>query len=162
VNVRVRGLAVELTIEDRPLANRIAALLQDLNVSLVEPGSGEASITISDAVPETGTDQRIILLADDVEISAALRAGVVGVLPKSARITELRIALEAAAQGLAVAPLSVLEDARQYETSRVRLRQTRSTSLAEKWRSLHCWQRAHPTRRSRRSSTYPCTRQNFT
>jgi DNA-binding NarL/FixJ family response regulator len=115
VNVRVRGLAVELTIEDRPLANRIAALLQDLNVSLVEPGFGEASITISDAVPETGTDRRIILLADDVEISAALRAGVVGVLPKSARITELRIALEAAAQGLAIAPLSVLEDARQYE-----------------------------------------------
>jgi DNA-binding NarL/FixJ family response regulator len=115
VNVRVRGLAVELTIEDRPLANRIAALLQDLKVSLVEPSFGEASITISDAVPETGTDQRIILLADDVEISAALRAGVVGVLPKSARITELRIALEAAAQGLAIAPLSMLEDARQYE-----------------------------------------------
>jgi DNA-binding NarL/FixJ family response regulator len=115
VNVRVTGLAVELTIEDRPLANRIAALLQDLKVSLVEPSFGEASITISDAVPETGTDQRIILLADDVEISAALRAGVVGVLPKSARITELRIALEAAAQGLAIAPLSMLEDARQYE-----------------------------------------------
>ncbi len=32
------GLAIELTIEDSGLADRIAAILQDLNVALVEAG----------------------------------------------------------------------------------------------------------------------------
>jgi DNA-binding NarL/FixJ family response regulator len=107
----VSGLAVELAIKDRPLADRIAAVLQDLNIVLVEPGSDPVSIVLTDTLPETGTDQPTILLADGIEVSAALRAGVTGVLPKSAGTTDLRIALEAAGQGLAIAPLSMLEDA---------------------------------------------------
>src|SRR6266536_6602030 len=107
----VSGLAVELAIKDRPLADRIAAVLQDLNIALVEPGSDPVSIVLTDTLSETGTDQPTILLTDDIEVSAALRAGVTGVLSKSAGTTDLRIALEAAGQGLAIAPLSMLEDA---------------------------------------------------
>ena len=113
MNMGVSGLAVELAIKDRPLADRIAAVLQDLNIALVEPGSDPVSIVLTDTLPETGTDQPTILLADDIEVSAALRAGVTGVLPKSAGTTDLRIALEAVGRGLAIAPLSMLEDARR-------------------------------------------------
>src|SRR6266536_1067540 len=109
----VSGLAVELAIKDRPLADRIAAVLQDLNIALVEPGSDPVSIVLTDTLPETGTDQPTILLANGIEVSAALRAGVSGVLPRSAGWTELRIALEAAAHGLAIVPISMLENARR-------------------------------------------------
>src|SRR6266536_718723 len=108
----VSGLAVELAIKDRPLADRIAADLQDLNIALVESGSDSVSIVLTDTLPKTGTDQPTILLADDIEVSAALRAGVTGVLSKSAGTTDLRIALEAAGQGLAIVPISMLENAR--------------------------------------------------
>ena len=111
MNMGVSGLAVELAIKDRPLADRIAAVLQDLNIALVETGSDPVSIVLTDTLSETGTDQPTILLTDDIEVSAALRAGVTGVLSKSAGTTDLRIALEAAGQGLAIAPLSMLEDA---------------------------------------------------
>jgi DNA-binding NarL/FixJ family response regulator len=107
------GLAVELAIEDRLLAERIAAVLRHLGVDLVEPGA--ASIAITDVVPQAGTDQPVILLADEVDAIAALRAGVNGVLPKSAGTAELRIALEAAMQVLAVAPLRMLEAARRED-----------------------------------------------
>jgi len=113
VNMGVSGLAVELAIKDRPLADRIAAVLQDLNIALVEPGSDPVSIVLTDTLPETGTDQPTILLANGIEVSAALRAGVSGVLPRSAGWTELRIALEAAAHGLAIVPISMLENARR-------------------------------------------------
>jgi DNA-binding NarL/FixJ family response regulator len=115
VNVAASGLAVELAIEDRQLAARIAAVLRDLGVVVIEPGRGAASIAITDVLPNTGTDQPVILLADAIDAARALRAGVSGVLPKSAGITELRIALEAAAQGLAIAPLRMLEDARRED-----------------------------------------------
>ena len=113
MNMGVSGLAVELAIKDRPLADRIAAVLQDLNIALVEPGSDPVSIVLTDTLSETGTDQPTILLTDDIEVSAALRAGVTGVLSKSAGTTDLRIALEAVGRGLAIAPLSMLEDARR-------------------------------------------------
>jgi DNA-binding NarL/FixJ family response regulator len=108
VNVAASGLAVELAIEHRQLAARIAAVLRDLGVVVIEPGRGAASIAITDVLPQSGTDQPVILLADAIDAARALRAGVSGVLPKSAGITELRIALEAAAQGLAIAPRSML------------------------------------------------------
>jgi DNA-binding NarL/FixJ family response regulator len=113
VNIRVSSLAVELAIKDGPLADRIAAVLQDLNIALVGPESDPVSIVLTDTLLETGTDQPTILLADGIEVSAALRAGVSGVLPKSAGLTELRIALEAAANGLAIVPISMLENARR-------------------------------------------------
>src|SRR5262249_130016 len=50
------------------------------------------------------------LLADELEVSRGFCAGIMGVLPKSVGTTELRIALEAASHGLAVAPLSMLEE----------------------------------------------------
>jgi len=75
------------------------------------------SIVLTDTLPEDGTDQLIILLTDDVEVFSALRAGVTGVLPKSAGMTEFRIALEAAAHGLAVASLSMLKESHRYEAS---------------------------------------------
>ena len=102
------GLTVELGIEDRLLADRIEAMLRDLDVDLVEPDCDAASIAITDVLPLTETDQAVILLADDVDPVAALRAGVAGVLPKSAELADLRIALDAAVRGLAVAPLRMI------------------------------------------------------
>ena len=99
------GVTIELEIEDRLLADRIEALLQDLDIDVAEPGSGAASIAIADVMPETEIDRAVILLADDVDPIAALRAGIAGVLPSSVEAAELRIALEAALRGLAVAPL---------------------------------------------------------
>jgi len=112
VNAAASGLAVELAIEDRQLATRIADMLRDLDVVLIEPGA--ASIVITDVFPESGTDQPVILLADAVDAARALRAGASGVLPRSAGMTELRIALEAVAQGLAVAPLCMLDARREH------------------------------------------------
>ncbi len=102
------GLTVELGIEDRLLADRVAAMLQELGVDLVESDSDAALIAITDVLPQAETDQAVILVADDVDPLAALRAGVAGVLPKSAELADLRIALDAAVRGLAVAPLRLI------------------------------------------------------
>ena len=106
------GLSVQLAIEDRLLAERIEAMLLDLDVELIEPDSDAASIAITDVLPHAETDQAVILLADDVDPLAALRVGVAGVLPKSAEMADLRIALAAASRGLAVAPLRMIESVR--------------------------------------------------
>jgi DNA-binding NarL/FixJ family response regulator len=105
------GLSVELGIEDRLLADRVAAMLHDLDVDLVEPDTDAALIAITDVLPQAETDQAVILLADDVDPLVALRAGVAGVLPKSAELADLRIALDAAVRGLAVAPLRLIGQA---------------------------------------------------
>jgi DNA-binding NarL/FixJ family response regulator len=102
------GLTVELGIKDRLLADRVAAMLQELGVDLVESDSDAALIAITDVLPQAETDQAVILVADDVDPLAALRAGVAGVLPKSAELADLRIALDAAVRGLAVAPLRLI------------------------------------------------------
>jgi len=102
------GLTVELGIEDRLLADRVAAMLQELGVDLVESDSDAALIAITDVLPQAETDQAVILVADDVDPLAALRVGVAGVLPKSAELADLRIALDAAVRGLAVAPLRLI------------------------------------------------------
>ena len=112
------GLTVELGIEDRLLADRVAAMLHDLDVDLVEPDCDAALIAITDVPPQAETDQAVILLADDVDPVAALRAGVAAVLPKSAELADLRIALDAAVRGLAVAPLRMIERARRDAVER--------------------------------------------
>jgi hypothetical protein len=76
VNIGISGLAVKLVVEDRPLADRIAAVLQDLNVAAIEGGSDVVSIVLTDTLPEAETDQLMILLLDDTEVFSALRAGV--------------------------------------------------------------------------------------
>ena len=106
------GITVALAVEDRRLADRIEAMLHDLDVDLVEAGSDAASIAITDVLPHGEIDQAVILLADDIDPIAALRAGVAGVLPRSAALADLRIALDAAARGLAVAPLRMVESGR--------------------------------------------------
>jgi DNA-binding NarL/FixJ family response regulator len=112
------GLTVALGIEDRLLADRVAAMLQDLDVDLAEPDCDAASIAITDVLPQAETDQAVILLADDVDPLAALRAGVAGVLPKSAQLADLRIALDAAVRGLAVAPLRMIGPAHRDAVER--------------------------------------------
>ena len=105
------GITVELGIEDRLLADRIETMLHDLGVDLTDPDSDAALIAITDILPDAETHQPVILLADDVDPLAALRAGVAGVLPKSAEIADLRIALDAALRGLAIAPLRMIDHA---------------------------------------------------
>jgi DNA-binding NarL/FixJ family response regulator len=101
----MESVTVELAIADRLLADRIEALLRELAVDVVELGSEAAAISITDRAPQGEADGPVILLADDVDALAALRAGVAGVLPTSAEVADLRVALAAAARGLAVAPL---------------------------------------------------------
>jgi hypothetical protein len=84
LNVDLSGLAVELAIEDPDLADRSRCLAG--SQSCLEAGSDTASIVLTDALPEARTDQEL----------------------KSADSTEVRIALEAVAKGLAVAPLSLI------------------------------------------------------
>jgi DNA-binding NarL/FixJ family response regulator len=112
------GVTVELEIEDPALADRIGAMLHDLGVDLAAPGSDTAPIAITDVFPEAAMLGAIILLADDVDPIAALRAGVAGLLPKSAEMTDLRIALDAAVRGLAVAPLRRIEQTWRHAVER--------------------------------------------
>ena len=103
------GITVELEIEDRRLADRVEAMLHDLDVDVAERGSDSGSITITDVPPEAGPDRAVILLTDDVDALAALRDGVAGLLPRSAELADLRVALDAVLRGLVVAPLHGIE-----------------------------------------------------
>jgi DNA-binding NarL/FixJ family response regulator len=105
------GVTVELAIEDRLLADRIEAMLHELDLALADPDADAASIAITDVLPEAETGGTVILLADDVDAIVALRAGVAGLLPTSADIADLRIAVDAALRGLAVAPLRMIDPA---------------------------------------------------
>jgi DNA-binding NarL/FixJ family response regulator len=105
------GITVELAVEDRVLADRLEAMLRDLGVDLAEPGSDADAIAITDVLPEGDPDRAVILLADDVDLIAALRAGAAGVLPTSVETADLRIALEAVLRGLAVAPVRGIDPA---------------------------------------------------
>jgi DNA-binding NarL/FixJ family response regulator len=107
------AVTVELEIEDRLLAARIEALLRDLDLDVADPDPDATSIAITDVMPETVTHRAVVLLADDVDPIAALRAGVACVLSPSVEIAELRIALEAVSIGLAVAPLHSVERVRR-------------------------------------------------
>jgi DNA-binding NarL/FixJ family response regulator len=103
-------LLVELAIEDRPLAIRVAERLGDMPELHIVHRGHEADVTITDAVPELRTDQIVILLSDDPNAGAALGGAVTSILPKSAGRAELRLALAAAVRGLAVAPAGVLAE----------------------------------------------------
>lgn len=98
-------ITVELTIEDRRLADRVEAMLHDLDVDVAERGSDAVSITITDVLPEARPGRAVILLTDDVDALAALRDGIAGLLPRSAEPADLRVALDAVQRGLAVSPL---------------------------------------------------------
>src|SRR5205085_5450424 len=88
------GITVALALEDRVLADRLKAMLRDLGVDLVEPDSDADAIAITDVFPQVEPDRAVILVADDVDLIAALRAGAAGVLPTSVETADLRIALE--------------------------------------------------------------------
>src|SRR5437588_11694023 len=113
------GITVELAIEDRLLADRIEAMLHELDLDLADPDADAASIAITDVLPEAETGGTVILLADDVDAIAALRAGVAGLLPTSAEIGDLRIAVDAALRGLAVAPLRMIDPAERDAVERL-------------------------------------------
>ena len=86
-------------------------MLRDLGVDLVEPDSDADAIAITDVLPEGDPDRAVILIADDVDLIAALRAGAAGVLPASVETADLRVALAAVLRGLAVVPLRGVDHA---------------------------------------------------
>ena len=105
------GITVALALEDRVLADRLKAMLRDLGVDLVEPDSDADAIAITDVLPEGDPDRAVILIADDVDLIAALRAGAAGVLPASVETADLRVALAAVLRGLAVVSLRGVDHA---------------------------------------------------
>ena len=104
------GVTVQLDIEDEVLAHRVEAMLHELGIAMAGR-HGNATLAITDVVPPPATAGTTILLADDVEPVAVLQAGVAGLLPKTAEIADLRIALDAALRGLAVVPLGIIDGA---------------------------------------------------
>src|SRR5947207_16083 len=104
------GVTVELDIEDEVLAHRVEAMLHELGIAMAGR-HGTATLAITDVVPPPATAGTTILLADDVEPVAVLQAGVAGLLPKTAEIADLRIALDAALRGLAVVRLGIIDGA---------------------------------------------------
>jgi DNA-binding NarL/FixJ family response regulator len=100
------GITVELAIEDELLADRIEAMLQELGVDVAELDDN-AALAISDIVPLPEAARTTILIADDIDSIAALRAGFAGLLPPTAEVADLRLALDAALRGLAVVPFGM-------------------------------------------------------
>jgi DNA-binding NarL/FixJ family response regulator len=105
------GVAVEILIEDGALSARIIAALRELpEIDLERAGSrndGDAAITITDrieALRHASRDEPVIVLTDRTRAWAALRAGAAGVLPRSAGVAELRLAIDATLHGLVVVP----------------------------------------------------------
>jgi len=105
-----QDIIVELAIEDRLLADRIQGMLHELAVGREAPDTDALLIAITDALPPPEIAGPTILLSDDVDPLLALRAGFAAVLPTSAESADLRIALDAAARGLAVAALRAIEE----------------------------------------------------
>jgi DNA-binding NarL/FixJ family response regulator len=102
-------IAVAVLIEEPALADRIAAMLADQ--ADIDVDDRDAAVIITDALLETRNRRPVILLADRVDLAAALNAGVAGVLPTTATPGQLRAAVAAAAHGLLVMPGDALADA---------------------------------------------------
>jgi DNA-binding NarL/FixJ family response regulator len=102
-------ITVAVLIEQPALADRIAAMLADQ--ADIDVDDLDAAVIITDVLPETGNGRSVIVLADHVDLAAALQAGVAGVLPTTATPGQLRAAVAAVAQGLLVMPGEALADA---------------------------------------------------
>jgi len=120
------GIVVELHIQDGALRDRITAALRELpDIELERPQAagepdapGALPITITDRLEvlrHASPDGPVIVLTDRTRARAALRAGAAGVLPRSAGVGELHVAIDAMLHGLAVAPSGTLRGAEEED-----------------------------------------------
>lgn len=105
------AVAVEILIGEPALADRVADLLDEAGVRIVDPDERAADVTITDGPPQRRTESRTIVIADRADQAAALRAGAAGVLPPTFSAAQLLAVVEAVSLGLVVVPKSVLADA---------------------------------------------------
>jgi DNA-binding NarL/FixJ family response regulator len=106
------GFSIEVLVDDPDLAERLRAVQQDL-LKLGQRRSFDRPMRVvitdnADMIFEGRLDARHIILTDDLEMEAMLRSGA-AVLPRSAGMPELKLALEAHLRGLVVLPAGNFE-----------------------------------------------------
>jgi DNA-binding NarL/FixJ family response regulator len=110
---RVRTVA--LRIEDISLADHIAAMLADEVDLVVLDVEQDADVVITDHLPAAAQPPAILLTNPRGGLEA-LRTGAGGVLPRDCTVSDLVLAIEAAARGLAIIPRDAI-GAREPEIS---------------------------------------------
>lgn len=102
--------AVEVLIGEPALADRVAAVLTDAGIRIVDADDGAADVTITDRLPRRRLGRGTITIADRADQAEALHAGAAGVLSPSFTDAQLLLAVEATALGLVVMPDGALAD----------------------------------------------------
>lgn len=102
------GYAVELHLGDSALAGRIAEMLGDRPE--IEIVTTEGDVVIADPVQGCRWADRpcLVLIADVSEARGLIEAGVLAILPASARFPDILLALDAIARGFALFPKNLL------------------------------------------------------
>jgi len=101
--------SVEILIDDPDLDARLRTMLCELpDIGLPADGLHEtAQIVITDtfeAIVHARSGQLVIVLGNEADAPAMLRAGAAAVLPASAGTAELRLAIDATMRGFVIAP----------------------------------------------------------
>jgi len=101
---------VEILIGEPGLADRVAELIDEAGIRIVDANDGAADLTITDRLPPRRTGHRTIVIADSGDQAEALRAGAAGVLPPAFSAAQLLLVIEAVAFDLVVVPKGLLAD----------------------------------------------------
>jgi DNA-binding NarL/FixJ family response regulator len=102
---------VEILIGEPALADRVADLLDEAGVRIVDTDDRSADVTITDGPPPRRTANRTIVIADSADQAAAVRAGAAGVLSPAFSAAQLLLVIEAVTLGLVIMPKGLLADA---------------------------------------------------
>jgi DNA-binding NarL/FixJ family response regulator len=108
-----RAPAVEILIGEPALADRVAALLDEAGIRIVDIDDPAADVSITDGLRRRKTARRTIVIAERSDQAEALRGGVAGVLSPAFTPARLLAAIAAVVQGLVVMPDDLLVDALQ-------------------------------------------------
>jgi len=103
--------AVEILIGEPALADRIAGLLDEAGIRIVDTDDRAADVTITDGRPLRSSGRRTIVIAETADQAAALRAGAAGVLSLAFSAAQLLLVIEAVARGFVIVPNGVLAEA---------------------------------------------------
>jgi DNA-binding NarL/FixJ family response regulator len=103
-------LAVEILIGEPALADRIAALLEEAGIRIVDAEDRAADVTITDGLPRRQVGRRTIVIADRADQAEALQAGAAGVLSQTFSGTQLLLAIEAVRLDLVIMPNGLVAD----------------------------------------------------
>jgi len=116
MNKPARPPSAEILIAEPALAARIAALLEATGIRTT--GASAHAVLITDTAVERDEERPVIAIVERTAMRRALRGGAAAVLPKGVGAAQLRLAIEAAAAGLAVMPQDLMmRDAPDREAS---------------------------------------------